>query len=423
MHLPATSTGELIATLDVSPQARAAAGEALRFAAPRWEQIDSVSFLNTLKVLEAYREQSVSEAMLGPTTGYGYGDCGREALDKAFAKVTGSEKAIVRLQFVSGTHAVACALFAALHPGDELLSLTGAPYDTLRSTISGCGASLESIGVTYREANVIGSPRPWESAVVALSPRTRAVFVQKSRGYSDRPALSSEVVGRIAREVRSALPGCVTIVDNCYGEFVETSEPTAEGADLIAGSLIKNPGGGLAPAGGYVAGRSDLVDAAAERLTAPGIGGEVGASLGANRAFFQGLFLGPHVVAQALKGAVFFSRLFENLGFPVDPDPCRQRYDLVQAIDLGSAQRLNGFCSALQAWSPVDSHVTPVPGRMPGYDHDVIMAAGTFVQGSSIELSADAPFEPPYRVYVQGGLCLEHAILAAVRAADAVLMT
>ncbi|MGE5541878.1 MAG: methionine gamma-lyase family protein, partial [Bacillota bacterium] len=294
-------------------------------------------------------------------------------------------------------------------------------YDTLRQTISGGPASLEAMGITYRETNVIGSSKPWESAVAALSPRTRAVFVQKSKGYSDRPALSSEVVGRIAREVRSASPGCVTIVDNCYGEFVEVSEPTAEGADLIAGSLIKNPGGGLAPAGGYIAGRSDLVDAAAERLTAPGIGGGVGASLGVNRAFFQGLFLAPHVVAQALKGAVFFSRLFENLGFMVDPDPGQQRYDLVQAVDLGSARRLKGFCAAVQAWSPVDSHVTPEPWRMPGYDHDVIMAAGTFVQGSSIELSADAPFEAPYRVFVQGGLCLEHAILAAVHAADTVL--
>jgi len=412
---------ELIGALDATPVAKSAALEALTFAAPLWERIDHVSMVNTHRVLEAFKEERVSETMLGPTTGYGYGDAGRETLDRLYAKIAGSEKAVVRLQFVSGTHAVACALFGPLRTGDELLSVTGPPYDTLAETISGSGASLRTTGVTYREIDVCRSVRPWEEVVSALSDRTRAVFVQKSRGYSSRPGLSSETVGRIAREVKSALPGCVTIVDNCYGEFVETVEPTARGADLVAGSLIKNPGGGLAPAGGYVAGTAELVDAATDRLTAPGIGSSVGASLGFNRAFFQGLFLAPHVVSQALKGAVFISRLFENMGFRVDPGPGDQRYDIVQSIELGSPHRLKVFCDAIQAWSPVDSYVTPEPWRMPGYEHDVIMAAGTFVQGSSIELSADAPFVEPYRAYVQGGLCLEHAIIAAIHAASRVL--
>ncbi|MCR4398768.1 MAG: methionine gamma-lyase family protein, partial [Firmicutes bacterium] len=280
---------------------------------------------------------------------------------------------------------------------------------------------LSARGVSFRQVDVTRSERPWEEAASAVGERTRVVLVQKSRGYSDRPALSSRTIGSIASAVREKRPSCSVVVDNCYGEFVEDFEPTAAGADLAAGSLIKNPGGGLAPAGGYGAGREDLVEAAAEVLTAPGLGGEVGPTLGANRSFFQGLFLAPHVVGEAVKGAMYFARLFQNLGFEVDPLPEEPRFDIVQAIHLGSSARLAAFCRSLQSWSPVDSHLKPEPWRMPGYDHEVIMAAGTFIQGASLELSADAPFREPFSVYVQGGLSKEHCILAAVHAAAAVL--
>ncbi|NPV71422.1 MAG: hypothetical protein HPY55_12385 [Firmicutes bacterium] len=428
--------------LGLRDEVRSAAREALDYVEPLCGRLDATALGNTRRVLEAFRDTRVSETNLCPSTGYGYGDAGREALDRVYALVFGAEKALVRLQFVSGTHAVACALLAAAVPGSELLSLTGPVYRTLHDTIHGTRdgsahggyvapakptaapaltGGLRDYGITYRELDLTRLDRPWEAVREALSRGTRTVYIQKSRGYSDRVALSTETIGRIAREVKAHSPSCAVVVDNCYGEFVEEREPASVGADLVAGSLIKNPGGGLARTGGYVAGRASFVDAAAARLTAPGLGGEVGATLGLNREFFHGLFLAPHTVCESLKGAVFCARLFENLGFQVSPLAREPRYDLVQAVRLGSPQRLSAFCGAIQAWSPVDSHVTPEPWRMPGYDHDVIMAAGTFTQGSSIELSADGPFEEPYWAYLQGGLSKEHVMIAALKAAGAVL--
>ncbi|MDR3311119.1 MAG: methionine gamma-lyase family protein [Oscillospiraceae bacterium] len=400
----------------------ALAERAERDCAERFAEIDATALENTRRVLDAFRRHRVSETHFAGTTGYGYGDRGRETLDRVFADIFGAEEALVRTGFANGTHAITAALFGALKPGDKLLSATGAPYDTLQTAIGITGnarGSLAEWGVDYRETPLLPGGLPDLAAIAeaAGSPRVRAVLVQRSRGYGDRPALSVEQTGAIADAVHSANPNIAVVVDNCYGEFCDASEPCAAGADIAAGSLIKNPGGGLAPAGGYVAGRADLVDGAASRLTSPGIGGEAGATLGQNRLLFQGLFTAPHVTAQALKTAVFAARLFELLGFSASPRYDEPRHDIIQTLKLGSAERLRAFCAGVQSASPVDSFVTPEPWAMPGYSCDVIMAAGAFVSGASIELSADAPLREPYTVFLQGGLTYEAGKLGIIEAA------
>lgn len=397
---------------------------ALEEAAPVFAGLDAVARANTAKVLEAFRRHQVGDFHFRATTGYGYGDAGRDKLDEIWADIFGAEKALVRTHFVSGTHALAAVLFGLLRPGDELLSVTGAPYDTMQTVIGHPQAfpgSLADHGIAYREVPLTAAGEvDGEGVAAAMTARTKLVLIQRSRGYSLRPPLSVAAIGRACSLVKSLKPDCICFVDNCYGEFVETSEPTAVGADIVAGSLIKNPGGGIAPAGGYIAGRADLVELAACRLTAPGIGSELGATLGDNRLLYQGLFLAPHTVAQALKGAVFAASLFARLGYNTLPRYDAPRSDIIQAIELGSADKMVAFCRGLQRWSPVDAHVQPEPSAMPGYSDAVVMAGGTFVQGSSIELSADGPLRPPYAVYLQGGLTFEHAVLGITGAARAV---
>jgi cystathionine beta-lyase family protein involved in aluminum resistance len=336
----------------------------------------------------------VGEAHFAGTNGYGYNDLGRDTLDKIYAEVFGSEAALVRVQFVNGTHAIACALYGCLAPGDVIVSLTGKPYDTLEAVINGAHGSLRSYGIEYSE-----NPEDVK--------RAKAVYIQRSRGYSSRGALSIADIERLIGEARAVNPDVAAIVDNCYGEFTECREPCHAGADIIAGSLIKNPGGGIAPCGGYIAGRADLVERAAERLTVPGLGSEVGASLASNRALYQGLYMAPHCVCEALKTSVYVAALFAELGFAVSPGCDELRTDIIQTIELGAPERVLAFCRGLQSGLPVDSFVTPLPWDMPGYGEPVIMAAGGFVQGASLELSADAPMKPPYRVYLQGGVTFE----------------
>lgn len=397
--------------------------EALAKARPYFDKIDDISTQNTCKVLGALAKHQVSDYHFRSTTGYGYGDAGRDKLDEIWAEVFGSQKALVRSQFVSGTHALATVLFGLLRPGDELVSVTGAPYDTMQTVIGvrGTPGSLIDLGVTYSEVPMGDTGVDHKAIASAISGRTKMVLIQRSRGYSLRQPLTVAEIGDICRYVKSIKPDCICFVDNCYGEFVETSEPTAAGADIMAGSLIKNPGGGIAPTGGYIAGREDLVELAATRLTAPGIGSELGASLADNRLLYQGLFLAPHTVAQALKGSVFASVLFSMLGYHTLPLPEECRSDIIQAIELGSPEKMIAFCRGLQKYSPVDAHVRPEPSGIPGYADAVIMAGGTFVQGSSIELSADGPIRPPYAVYLQGGLTLEHAIIGVMGAANEIL--
>ncbi len=387
----------------------------------RFAEIDDTAMVNTARVMEAYREHRVSEAMLQGTTGYGYDDMGRDAMDRIFAQVFGTESALVRLGFVNGTHAITCALFAPLRSGDILLSATGLPYDTLWNVLgvhSDLPGSLKSYGIEFRSVDLKADGTPDYEAITeaAKDPRVKEVFIQRSRGYTGRRAFSCEVIERIVDCVRQVNSDAACVVDNCYGEFVETREPKA---DLLAGSLIKNPGGGLAATGGYVAGRADLVEAAAFRLTVPGIGGEVGASLSFNRGLYQGFFMAPHIVAQALKTAVFAASLLEMLGYTTFPAWNEERYDIIQSIDFGDGDKLCRFCAGIQHGSPVDSYVTPEPWDMPGYEAPVIMAAGTFVQGSSIELSCDGPMLPPYRAYLQGGLTYESGKLGVLEAVAA----
>lgn len=377
-------------------------------------------------MLAAFRNHRVSDGCFAGTTGYGYDDRGRETLDAVYAGVFGAEEALVRIGFVNGTHAIASALFGVLRPGDVLLSAVGAPYDTLQAVIGisdkGPG-SLREFGVGYRQADPLpdGDPDLDAAASAAADPKVRAVLIQRSRGYSTRNSLSVEKIGEICARIRAVNPGAALIVDNCYGEFVETKEPTEVGADLIAGSLIKNPGGGLAPTGGYVAGRRELVRAAAARLTAPGIGGECGPTLGNSRLLFQGLFLAPHTVAQAVKTAVFAARVMELLGYETTPASGAPRHDIVQMIRFGDPDALKKFCRGIQSGAPVDAYVTPEPWDMPGYDCQVIMAAGTFVQGASIELSADGPMREPYAAYLQGGLTYESGKTGVLLAAEELL--
>ncbi len=390
----------------------------------RFRQIDSVAEENTGKILQAMREQRVSYAHFGTSSGYAYDDIGRQKLDTLYAQVFGAERALVRTQFVSGTHALATVLFGILRPGDELISATGAPYDTMQTVIGydhPSPGSLKEFGVKYDEIPLVEGQVDIDALRQRITNQTKIVMIQRSRGYSLRPSLRMDDIRRICSCVKDVKPDCICFVDNCYGEFVELEEPTQAGADIMAGSLIKNPGGGIAPSGGYIAGRSDLVELASYRLTAPGMGDELGASLAGNRLLFEGFFLAPHVTAQAVKGAIFAAELFSRLGFQVSPLPDDPRSDIIQAVELGAADKLIAFCRGLQTYSPVDSFAAPEPWDMPGYADQVIMAAGTFVQGASIELSADGPMREPYSVYLQGGLTFEHAVIGIMGAAQAVM--
>lgn len=380
----------------------------------RFCQIDSIAEFNQIKILRAMQKHKVSAGCFEASTGYGYDDMGREVLEEVYAEIFSAESALVRPQLTCGTHALTVALSAILRPGDELLSPVGRPYDTLEGVIGikkdSPPCSLKEFGITYRQVDLLPDGSfDFDGIKAALNDRTKLVTIQKSKGYETRPTLSVERIGELITFIKSVKPDVICMVDNCYGEFVEKTESLQAGADLIAGSLIKNPGGGLAPIGGYIAGRKDLTDMCAYRLTAPGLGKEVGATLGLNRQFFQGLFLAPVVTAGALKGAVFAANIYERLGFNVMPCGDAPRYDIIQAVTLGSKEAVVSFCKGIQAASPVDSHVSPEPYAMPGYHSDVIMAAGAFIQGSSIELSADGPIEPPYAVYFQGGLTWYHA--------------
>lgn len=391
----------------------------------QFERIRKIAEANSKRVLDAFAKHRVSDSMFAGTTGYGYDDQGRDVLDKIYADVFGAEDALVRIQFVNGTHALFCALFGALNPGDTLLSITGAPYDTLLGAIGVSGdrhGTLIEYGVKYREIPMVSGRVDIDRAVSAAEEEENVlVYLQRSRGYGDRYALSVDEIGDIIARIRAVNPKAIVMVDNCYGEFCEEREPTHVGADIMAGSLIKNPGGSLAPSGGYVAGRADLVERAAERLTVPGIGRECGASLGNNRLLFQGFFMAPHVVAEALKTAIFAAETFEKMGYEVSPRADEVRYDIIQTIELKTPETLSAFCKGIQSGAPCDAFVTPEAWAMPGYDDPVIMAAGAFVQGASIELSADAPMREPYRVYLQGGITYESGKLGILRAAEEIL--
>lgn len=384
----------------------------------RFQKIDEVAEYNQLKVVQAMQENRVSEACLLGTTGYGYNDIGRDTLERVYASVFHTEDALVRPQITCGTHALALALMSNLRPGDELLSPVGKPYDTLEEVIGirPSKGSLKEYGISYRQVDLLPDGAfDYESIRQAVNEKTRLVTIQRSKGYQTRPTLSVERIGELIRFVKQLKPDVICMVDNCYGEFVETIEPSDVGADMVVGSLIKNPGGGLAPIGGYIAGRKDCVENAAYRLTSPGLGKEVGASLGILPAFYQGLFLAPTVTAGALKGAIFAANVYEKVGFAVVPDGKESRHDIIQAVTFGTPEGVIGFCQGIQAAAPVDSFVTPEPWDMPGYDSQVIMAAGAFVSGSSIELSADGPITPPYAVYFQGGLTFPHAKLGILK--------
>lgn len=398
--------------------------EVLQEAKPLFAHIEDVAEQNTLKVLDAMRECRVSDAHFNTTTGYAYDDIGRGKLEELYARVFGAERALVRTQFVSGTHALATVLLGILRPGDELVSLTGKPYDTMQTVIgydNPSPGSLKEFGVLYNELPMIDGRVDMAGIKNVITPKTKMVEIQRSRGYSMRNPLSIADIEAITDEVHRIKPDCICFVDNCYGEFVDCQEPTQVGADIMAGSLIKNPGGGIAPTGGYIVGRSDLVELASYRLTAPGMGDELGASLANNRLLFQGFFLAPHVVSQAIKGALFAAGMFAKLGYKTLPLPTDVRGDIIQAIELGSAEKLIAFCGGIQKYSPVDSFAAPEPWDMPGYTDKIIMAAGTFVQGASIEFSADGPLRAPYNVYLQGGLTFEHAVIGILGAAQAVL--
>ena len=385
----------------------------------RFQDVDRIAEYNQLKVIRAMQECQVSEACLLGTTGYGYDDLGRDTLEEVYAKVFHTEDALVRPQITCGTHALALALMSNLRPGDELLSPVGKPYDTLEEVIGirPSRGSLAEYGITYRQVDLLPEGGfDYDGIRKAVGPRTRLVTIQRSKGYQTRPTLSVDRIGELIAFIKGIKPDVICMVDNCYGEFVETKEPSDVGADMVVGSLIKNPGGGLAPIGGYIAGKRECVENAAYRLTSPGLGKEVGASLGILKDFYQGLFLAPTVTASALKGAVFAANLFEGLGFPVVPSGSESRHDIIQAVTFGTAEGVIAFCQGIQAAAPVDSHVSPQPSDMPGYDAKVIMAAGAFVSGSSIELSADGPIRPPYAVYFQGGLTWPHAKAGILRA-------
>lgn len=380
----------------------------------RFDEIDRTAEFNQMKVIKAMQDANVSDIHFAATTGYGYNDLGRDTLEQVYANAFHGEDALVRPQLISGTHALTVALAGNLRPGDEILSPVGKPYDTLEEVIGirDSVGSLKEYGITYRQVDLLPDGSfDLENIRKAINKKTKLVEIQRSKGYDTRPTLSVARIGELISFIKSIKPEVICMVDNCYGEFVETIEPTDVGADMIVGSLIKNPGGGLAPIGGYIVGRKDCVERAAYRLTAPGLGKEVGATLGVSQSLYQGLFLSPTVVAGALKGAVFAANVYEKLGFGVVPNSTESRHDIIQAITFGTPEGVIKFCEGIQAAAPVDSFVVPEPSDMPGYDADVIMAAGAFVQGSSIELSADAPIKPPYAVYFQGGLTWYHAKL------------
>lgn len=381
---------------------------------PRFDELDKTAEYNQLKIISAMQHNKISETHFAASTGYGYNDNGRDAIEAVYAEVFHAEDALVRPQIMCGTHALTVALSANVRPGDEILSPVGKPYDTLEGVIgiTPSKGSLAEFGVTYAQVDLLEDGGfDFEGIRKAINERTKLVTIQRSKGYQTRPTLSVERIGELISFIKSIKPSVTVMVDNCYGEFVETIEPTDVGADMCVGSLIKNPGGGLVATGGYIVGTKECIENCAYRLSCPGLGKEVGATLGINQNILQGLFMAPVVTASAIKGAIFAARIYEDLGFPVIPNGTEPRYDIIQAVTLKSPERLIAFCEGIQAAAPVDSYVTPEPWPMPGYSHDVIMAAGTFVQGSSIELSADGPLAEPYAVYFQGGLTWYHAKL------------
>ena len=387
----------------------------------RFTEIDKVAEYNQLKVINAMQEARVSEQCFNYASGYGYNDMGRDTLEEVYAKAFHTEAALVRPQITCGTHALALALSANLRPGDELLSPVGKPYDTLESVIGirEAKGSLAEYGIAYKQVDLLEDGTfDYENIRKAINDKTKLVTIQRSKGYQTRPSFSVKQIGELIAFVKEIKPEVKVMVDNCYGEFVETIEPSDVGADMIVGSLIKNPGGGLAPIGGYIAGTEECIENCAYRLTSPGLGKEVGASLGVMQSFYQGFFLAPTVVSGALKGAIFAANIYEQLGFPVIPNGTESRHDNIQAVTLGSPEGVIAFCKGIQAAAPVDSYVSPEPWAMPGYDSEVIMAAGAFVQGSSIELSADGPIKPPYAVYFQGGLTWAHAKFGILRSLE-----
>ena len=421
---------DMYTAMGISPEVYEYGEQTLVSLKDRFDEIDKTAEYNQLKVLKAMQDCRVSEACLLGTTGYGYNDIGRDTLEAVYASLFHTEAALVRPQITCGTHALALALMSNLRPGDELLSPVGKPYDTLEEVIGirESRGSLKEYGISYRQVDLKEDGSfDWEGIRNAIHPNTKLATIQRSKGYQTRPTLSVEQIGELIAFLKSIKPDIICMVDNCYGEFVETIEPTDVGADMIVGSLIKNPGGGLAPIGGYIVGRKDCIERAAYRLSAPGLGKEVGASLGLNQSFYQGFFLAPTVVAGALKGAVFAANIYEKLGFDVIPNGTESRHDIIQAITFGTPEGVIKFCEGIQAAAPVDSFVTPEPWAMPGYDSDVIMAAGAFVQGSSIELSADGPIRDPYAVYFQGGLTWYHAklgiLMSLQKLVDAGLVT
>lgn len=412
--------------LQISAKTRELAARAEEDLRSQFINVDSIAQANAEKVLEAFQTHRVAESYFTGTTGYGYDDLGRDRLEEIYAHIFHTEDALVRIQFVNGTHAITCALFGALKPGEDLMYVVGAPYDTIQSAIGITGnapGSLKSYGIGYRQVDLTPDEKPDLPAIARAveDKKVRAVVIQRSRGYATRASLSVAEIGAICDAIHAVRSDIHILVDNCYGEFVETLEPTQVGADLVMGSLIKNPGGGLAPMGGYLAGRHELIEGAAMRLTVPGIGKECGASLGQNRSLYQGLFLAPHVTAQAVKTALFAARMMELLGYDSDPKSTDVRHDIIQMVRFGAPEPLKKFCKGIQLGAPVDSYVTPEPWAMPGYDDPVIMAAGAFIQGSSIELSADGPMREPYTAYLQGGLTYESGRLGIMLAVESLL--
>lgn len=410
---------EMFESLGIAPSVYDFCEEQLRALEDRFSEIDAIAEYNQLKVIKAMQDAQVSEAHLYGTTGYGYDDIGRDTLERVYANVFGTEDALVRSQIICGTHALATALFANTRPGDEILCPVGKPYDTLEEVIGirPSVGSLAEYGVTYRQVDLLpGSVFDYEGIKDAINERTKLVEIQRSKGYATRDTFSPEQIGELIKFIKGIKPDVICMVDNCYGEFVQREEPTAFGADMVIGSLIKNPGGGLAPIGGYIAGTKECIERCAVRLTSPGLGKEVGPSLDTNKLFYQGLFMAPTITAGAEKGAIFAAKVFEKLGFSCHPAADAERYDIIQAITLGSEEAVVAFAQGIQAAAPVDSFVTPYPDDMPGYDSKVIMAAGAFVQGSSIELSADGPIKEPYNIYFQGGLTWYHAKLGIMMA-------
>ena len=407
-----SETAKFYASLGISGLVHAYGEQIIESLKSRFAQIEQTAEYNQLKVIKAMQNAKVSEACLLGTTGYGYNDLGRDTLEEVYANIFHTEDALVRPQITCGTHALALALMSNLRPGDELLSPVGKPYDTLEEVIGirPSKGSLAEYGIAYRQVDLLPDGGfDYANIEKALNEKTKLVTIQRSKGYQTRPTLSVEKIGELISFIKNIKPDVICMVDNCYGEFVEKTEPSDVGADMVVGSLIKNPGGGLAPTGGYIAGKKECIENAASRLTSPGLAKEVGASLGILSSFYQGLFLAPTVTAGALKGAVFAANCYERLGFAVIPDGKEERHDIIQAVTFGTPEGVVAFCKGIQAAAPVDSFVTPEPWDMPGYDSQVIMAAGAFVSGSSIELSADGPMNPPYAVYFQGGLTWFHA--------------